>query len=97
VAQFPSMKGRELLRHLARKPLSYVEDPNRSRKGSHRTLVSPIFGEVLLGFHDRADVAPGMVRKVFVRDVGLSQEDALRHLRGKLTDKDASRYARDHR
>jgi predicted RNA binding protein YcfA (HicA-like mRNA interferase family) len=97
VSQFPSMKGRELLRHLARKPLLYVEDPNRSRKGSHRTLVSPIFGEVLLGFHDRADIAPGLVRKVFVRDVGLSEEDALRHLRRKFTDKDASRYARDQR
>jgi predicted RNA binding protein YcfA (HicA-like mRNA interferase family) len=52
------MKGRKLLRYLARKPLSYVEDPNRSRKGSHRTLVSRIFGEVVVSFHDRADVAP---------------------------------------
>jgi predicted RNA binding protein YcfA (HicA-like mRNA interferase family) len=88
------MKGRELLRHLARKPLSYVEDPDRSRKGSHRTLVSPIFGEVILAFHDRDDIAPGVVRKVLVKDVGLTEEDALKHLRGSLKEKDASKYVR---
>jgi len=91
------MKGRELLRHLARKPLSYVEDPDRSRKGSHRTLVSSIFGEVHFSFHDGANIAPRAVRKVLVKDVGLTEEDALKHLRGSLKEEDASKYVRGSR
>jgi hypothetical protein len=78
------MRGRELYRHLARSPLSYIEDPARSREGSHRTLVSTVYPDLHLAFHDRAEIAPGLVRKILVRDVGLSEQDALMHLRGQL-------------
>jgi predicted RNA binding protein YcfA (HicA-like mRNA interferase family) len=84
LAQFPSMRGRELYRHLARAPLSYREDPARSREGSHKTLVSADYPDLHLAFHDRAEIAPGLVRKILTRDVGLSQEEALMHLRGDL-------------
>jgi len=78
------MRGRELYRHLARKPLSYREDPDRSRSGSHTTLVSEDYPDLHLAFHSGADLPPGLVRKVLTRDVGLSEEDALMHLRGDL-------------
>jgi len=84
VPQFPSMRGRELYRHLARKPLSYRQDPDRSREGSHRTLVSDAYPDLHLAFHDGAEVAPGLVRKILVQDVGLSPDEALRHLGGRL-------------
>lgn len=84
MAQFPSMRGRELYRHLARQPLGYQEDPLRSREGSHKTLVSDTYPVLHLAFHDRAEIPPGLVRKIFTCDVGLSTVDALRHLRGDL-------------
>jgi hypothetical protein len=78
------MRGRELYRHLARSPLSYVEDPGRSREGSHKTLVSDLYPTLYLAFHDSQEVPPGLVRKILTRDVGLSEEEALRHLRRQL-------------
>lgn len=82
--RFPSMRGRELYRHLARKPLSYRQDPDRSREGSHRTLVSDAYPDLHLAFHDSVEIAPGLVRKILVQDVGLSPDQALKHLGGKL-------------
>lgn len=84
MAQFPSMRGRELYRHLARKPLAYMEDPTRTREGSHKTLISSQYPVLHLAFHDRAEIPPGLVRKIFTRDIGLSEEEALKHLRGDL-------------
>jgi hypothetical protein len=37
-----------------------------------------------LAFHDQADIPPGLVRKIFIRDIGLTEEQALKHLKGKL-------------
>jgi len=56
----------------------------RSREGSHRTMVSPSYPVLHLAFHDKAEIAPGLVRKIFTRDVGLSEEEAFMHLRGDL-------------
>jgi predicted RNA binding protein YcfA (HicA-like mRNA interferase family) len=84
VPQFPSMRGRELYRHLARSPLSYRQDPDRSREGSHRTLVSDTYPDLHLAFHEGAEIPPGLVRKILVRDVGLSPDEAMRHLGGRL-------------
>lgn len=81
---FPAMRGREFLRHLERKPLGYRPDPGRTTSGSHRTMVSDEFPELLFAFHDDADIPPGLVRKVLTKDVGLSKEQALAHLRGDL-------------
>ena len=83
---FPSMRGRELLAHLRRKPLRYRDDPNDKGGGSHRKMVSDRYPELLFAFHDGADIAPGLVRKVLVQDVGLTKEQALAHRRGGLRD-----------
>jgi predicted RNA binding protein YcfA (HicA-like mRNA interferase family) len=69
------MRWPELRRVLERKPLEY-EVVHQS--GSHRKLTSRAgFPELNLAFHDRQELAPGLVRKVLVGDVGLSESDAL--------------------
>lgn len=67
--EFPSMKGRE--------PLSYEIARQR---GSHGRLKSPGRPSITFAFHDRATVAPGLVRKILCRDVGLGEDEALKLL-----------------
>ena len=68
------MKGRKLLRVLARKPLSYEVVRQR---GSHRQLRSPHgYPPLTFSFHDSATIPPGLVRKILTRDVGLTEEEA---------------------
>ena len=75
VAQFPSLKARELRRVLARAPLSY--QAKRSTGGSHTVLKSATgHPDLLWSFHDGHTLAPGLVRKILVRDVGLSEQQA---------------------
>ncbi|QKV74522.1 type II toxin-antitoxin system HicA family toxin [Amycolatopsis sp. Hca4] len=81
---FPSMRGRELLRHLQRQPLSYTEGPSKGSGGSHRLLTSDQFPTLLFAFHDGAEIPPGLVRKIFTKDIGLTKDEALKHLRGDL-------------
>lgn len=72
---FPSMKGSQLLRILLRKPLSY-EVVRQS--GSHRRLESPNgYPPLTFSFRDSATVAPGLVRKILVKDIGLDEQEAL--------------------
>jgi predicted RNA binding protein YcfA (HicA-like mRNA interferase family) len=50
--------------------------------GSHRRLKSAAGCPPLtFAWHDGATIAPGLVRKVLVRQVGLSVQEALRCLR----------------
>ena len=72
------MKARQLLAVLSRPPLRYRVI---RQTGSHRLLRSAA-GDPPLTFawHDGATVAPGLVRKVLVRQVGLSVQEALRCL-----------------
>lgn len=72
--KFPSMKGRKLLALLMREPLSY----RMTRcDGSHRNLESSRgYKAFCFNFHDNANISPSLVRKVLVKDVGLSEEDA---------------------
>jgi predicted RNA binding protein YcfA (HicA-like mRNA interferase family) len=77
MTDFPSMKARDLLAVLMREPLSY--DIARQR-GSHRRLRAPGRPPLTFAFHDRATVAPGLVRKVLCRDVGLPEDEALKLL-----------------
>jgi hypothetical protein len=35
---------------------------------------------LVFAFHDRETIAPGLVRKILVRDVGLGEREALRLL-----------------
>jgi predicted RNA binding protein YcfA (HicA-like mRNA interferase family) len=75
VATFPSMRGRELLRILERGPLGYVVARQR---GSHRKMTSPNgYPDIRISFHDGQEIPPGVVRKVLVDDLGLSEEQAL--------------------
>lgn len=73
MADFPSMKGADLLRLLQRS-LGYEIVRQR---GSHRTLTAPGRPRLVFAFHDRQSIPPGMVRKILVRDVGLSEDEAL--------------------
>jgi predicted RNA binding protein YcfA (HicA-like mRNA interferase family) len=78
VVAFPSMRWPKLLRVLQREPLSYTVT---RQSGSHRTLESTSGKPTLhLAFHDNAEIPSGMVRKILVRDVGLSEVEALQLL-----------------
>ena len=76
--RFPSMKARELRRVLARRPLDYSSDRTA---GSHETLTSAAgYPQLVFAFHDGETISPGLVRKILVKDVGLSLEEARRLL-----------------
>lgn len=65
------MKARELYRLLERE-LGYSVV---RRSGSHRTMKAPGRPPLLLAFHDNQTIAPGLLRKILVKDVGLSIEE----------------------
>lgn len=47
------------------------------QRGSHVRLESEAgYPPLLLGFHERADIPAGLVRKILIKDVGLSVEEA---------------------
>lgn len=72
---FPSLKANELLRALCREPLAYRITHSG---GSHRRLTSDAgYPPLVFAFHDRQTIAPGLVRKVLCKDVGLDPETAL--------------------
>jgi predicted RNA binding protein YcfA (HicA-like mRNA interferase family) len=72
---FPSLKAGQLLAILKRKPLEYSSVRQR---GSHRLLRSPNgFPELKFSFHDGTTLPRGLVRKILVKDVGLSEREAL--------------------
>jgi predicted RNA binding protein YcfA (HicA-like mRNA interferase family) len=75
---FPSKRSNELFAVLTRAPLNYRVV---RQKGSHKKLESDS-GYPPIGFswHDGVTLAPGLVRKVLTKDVGLSIEEALRLL-----------------
>jgi predicted RNA binding protein YcfA (HicA-like mRNA interferase family) len=78
MSRFPSMKGKALRRLLERAPLSYM-GPSTGSGSSHTKLVSTSgYPDLLFSFHDNADIAPGLVRKILVKDVGLTEDEALR-------------------
>jgi predicted RNA binding protein YcfA (HicA-like mRNA interferase family) len=72
MGEFRSMGARELYRLLERE-LDYQVD---RQTGSHRTMKAPGRPTLHLAFHDRQSIPPGLVRKVLVRDVGLSVDEA---------------------
>ncbi|THJ49410.1 type II toxin-antitoxin system HicA family toxin [Candidatus Frankia alpina] len=86
--EFPSLKARQLLRVLGR--LGYRV--TRQDGSSHRWLVAPVARgdgrpRLLIAFHDRTTVGPGLVRQILVRQilvkqVGLSVEEALEVIHG---------------
>lgn len=74
MAQFPSMKARALERILRRPPLGYKLV---RQKGSHRHFVAEGLPPLTFSYHDGASIPPGVVRKILLRDVGLSEVEAL--------------------
>ena len=75
---FPTIKARELLRILQRKPLSCSIMRTR---GSHRTLITPAGGTFQYAHHDAKELSGHQVRKVLIDDLGLSEKEALEVLR----------------
>lgn len=74
MAQFPSMRWPELRRVLERRPLLYSV---HRQAGSHVTFKSAAgYPDLHLAFHDRAELPPGLVRKVLCGDVGLTESGA---------------------
>lgn len=74
VARFPSLKARELLSVLKRKPLGYELT---RQKGSHRVMEAEGRQRLIFAFHDNQTLPPGLVRKILLDDVGLSEQEAL--------------------
>lgn len=78
----PSMKGAEMHRLLVK-----LCGPPTRWSGSHRTFQPPGGDGFAFGFskHDGEELAPGLVRRILVNDVGLTLEQAERAVRkGKL-------------
>lgn len=78
MSNFPTMKARELLNILLRKPLNYRI---MRMRGSHRTLISLDRPRVLYSYHDSEELSGYMVRKILVNGVGLNENEALEVLR----------------
>ena len=72
--KFPSMKAAALVAILEKEPLGYSIV---RQKGSHRTFRAKERPQILFSYHDGATVPPGVVRKILVKQIGLSEEDAL--------------------
>jgi len=68
------MRWRRLRQILEREPLGYRIV---RQVGSHRTMRAPGRPQLLLSFHDGQEIPGGMVRKILVKDVGLSEAEAL--------------------
>ena len=73
--KFPSMKWPKFRRVLERKPLLYEA---ARQTGSHTVFKSRAgYPDLYLAFHDKAELPPGLIRKILCRDVRLSEEQAL--------------------
>jgi predicted RNA binding protein YcfA (HicA-like mRNA interferase family) len=77
VGRFPAVAWPQFKRVLERRPLSYRVV---KQSGSHRTMEADGRPRLLLAFHDDAELPPGLVRKILVRDIGLSEDEALKLL-----------------
>ena len=75
---FPTMKARELLRILQRKPLSCLIMRTR---GSHRTLRTPTGRTFQYAHHDAKELSGHQVRNVLMDDLRLTEKEALEVLR----------------
>jgi predicted RNA binding protein YcfA (HicA-like mRNA interferase family) len=72
MAAFPSMKSGELLRALRK--LGYETVRN---EGSHRILTAPGRPQLTLAYHSGQTFPPGLVRNILVKQVGLTEAQAL--------------------
>jgi len=87
------MKASRLLRVLEREPLAYRIVRQR---GSHRLLESTNgYPDLRFSFHDRVEFGPTIVRKVLVKDVGLTEDGRRRTRRRGGVPEDAPASAAD--
>ncbi|MFI6581673.1 type II toxin-antitoxin system HicA family toxin [Embleya sp. NPDC050493] len=70
---FPSLKAAQILKILF--GLGYVV---ARQNGSHRRLKTEGMPPLTFAFHDGESLAPGVVRDILVKQVGLSENDALK-------------------
>jgi predicted RNA binding protein YcfA (HicA-like mRNA interferase family) len=70
---FPALKARAMLRVLH--ALGYVV---ARQSGSHRRLTADGMPPLTFAFHEGESLAPGVVRDILVKQVGLSVADALK-------------------
>lgn len=77
---FPAVSWPDLKRLLERAPLGYTIT---RQEGSHRTMEAIDRPTLHLSFHDRQELPGGLVRKILVKDVGLTADEALQLLTGK--------------
>lgn len=70
---FPSLKATAMLRVLF--SLGYTVT---RQSGSHRRLGAAGMPPLTFAFHDRMSLPPGVVRDILVKQVGLSQDEALK-------------------
>jgi predicted RNA binding protein YcfA (HicA-like mRNA interferase family) len=77
VGTFGAVKWRRLRRILEGEPLGYrVTRPT----GSHRTMEARGRPTLHLSFHDNQELPGGLVRKILLGDVGLTEAEALKLL-----------------
>jgi predicted RNA binding protein YcfA (HicA-like mRNA interferase family) len=74
VAQFPSLKAKQLLRVLQAEPLGYRIVRQR---GSHRVMEAPNRRIVVFSFHANQTIRPATVKNILCNQVGLVEQDAL--------------------
>lgn len=67
---YPSMKSSDLLSILQK--LGYMED---RRSGSHRRLKAEGRPPLTFAFHDGQTIPPSLVKKILVKDVGLTDDE----------------------
>ena len=71
--EFPSMKAKDFLALLMRKQLGY--QVIRQSGTSHRIMESTNgFPRLVVSFHDRQTIPPGLVRKILMKDIGLTEK-----------------------
>ena len=72
--QFPSLKGRESERVLLRAPLNYIVG---RQSGSHRRFVASGRPPLTFASHRGVSIPTGEVREILVKDVRLTDAQAL--------------------
>jgi predicted RNA binding protein YcfA (HicA-like mRNA interferase family) len=67
------MRWPQLRRILEREPLNYQVT---RQEGSHRVYEAEGRPRLLMSFHDNQEIPPGLVRRILVQQVGLTDDEA---------------------
>ena len=73
---YPSMKSADLYRILS--SLGYQTDRSN---GSHKRMKAKEYPPLTFAFHDGHTIPPRLVKKILIKDIGLS-EDEIRNILG---------------